>query len=196
MAPGPPASIISSPRSRSRFASPQNRRIERRKRPALVVSVLFLGAGSAFTGDDASGPIRYRVDLAAPFTKYELTPANREWSDSFARNLGYSGKVVHFVRTTLELSVNDEVKEGEVYQALEMPDCFYVAPGDAMLRLGSRWPLSPGVGGFSMHAPKSRDFIVCLHCDSGGVPFLSGSRVTRAQVAWGGNSWNRLEEVP
>jgi hypothetical protein len=165
-------------------------------RSILLVGLLIIGSADTFAGDDASGPIRYAVDLAAPFTTYKLTAADHEWSDSLVANLNYSGNVVHFVRTNLELNVNNRVESGAVYQALEMPDCFYVVPGDAMLKIGSRCPGSPGVGGFSMHAPKARNFIVCLNCNCGGVPFLSGSKVARAQVTWGGHGWSRFEETP
>ena len=83
---------------------------------------------------------------------------------------------------------------GAVYQALDMPDVSYVVNSDAMLRLGTRWAYNPGVGGFSMHAPKSRNFIVCFNFVEGGVPFLSGSPVRRDDVTWmGHNDWDRLK---
>ena len=71
---------------------------------------------------------------------------------------------------------------GAIYQAVEKPEFFYVVNTDTMLKIGSQWAYSPGVGGFSMHAPKSRDFIVSLNFVSGGVPFLSSSAVTRASL--------------
>jgi len=75
-----------------------------------------------------------------------------------------------------------------------MPDVFYVVNSDAMLRLGTRWAYNPGVGGFSMHAPKSRNFIVCFNFVEGGVPFLSSSPVRRDDVTWmGHNDWDRLK---
>ena len=81
--------------------------------------------------------------------------------------------------------------QGAVYRATERPDYFYVVNGDAILRLDTRWAYNPGVGGFSMHAPKSRNFIVCLNLD-GGVPFLSSSPVQKGKVTWRGHDWNRF----
>ena len=61
-----------------------------------------------------------------------------------------------------------------------------------MLKIGARWPYSHGVGGFSLHAPKKRDFIVCLNFQNGGVPFMSSSHVTKGKVRWMGNKSNRF----
>jgi hypothetical protein len=77
--------------------------------------------------------------------------------------------------------------EGAVYQSVEKRDFFYVLEGDVMLRLGKQWAYSPGVGGFSMHAPKSRKFIVSLNFVEGGVPFLSSSIVKKGIVYWDGD---------
>ena len=85
------------------------------------------------------------------------------------------------------------VVQGAVYRSIETPQYFYVLKGDAMFKLDSRWAYSPGVGGFSMHAPKSRRFLVCLNCESGGVPFLSSSPVIRGKVTWLGNDESRFE---
>jgi hypothetical protein len=90
--------------------------------------------------------------------------------------------------------MGEKTVQGAVYQAVEKPDVFYVANGDAMLKLGTTWPYNPGVGGFSMHAPKSRNFIVCFNFDNGGVPFLSSSPVRKGIVTWKGhNDWDRLK---
>jgi hypothetical protein len=122
-----------------------------------------------------------------------MTAKDRSWSESLVRKFNYSGRVVHFVRTSLPLKIADHVVEGAVYQSFEEPGFFYISQGDAMLRIGARWAYSPGVGGFSMHAPRSKDFIVCLNFVSGGVPFLSSSPVQRAVVTWRGDEVvNRL----
>jgi len=97
------------------------------------------------------------------------------------------------VQTSLPLKVGNRLVEGAVYQSVEKRDFFYVVDGDVMLRLGKQWAYDPGVGGFSMHAPKSRNFIVSLNFVEGGVPFLSSSIVKKGIVYWDGDpEWNRL----
>jgi hypothetical protein len=113
--------------------------------------------------------------------------------DSLVAKLKYKGPVVHFVRTSLSLKVGDASLEGVVYQAIEKPEVFYVVNGDAILKLNTKWAYNPGVGGFSMHAPKSQNFIICLNLD-GGVPFLSSSPVRKGVVTWKGHvDWKRLK---
>lgn len=147
----------------------------------------------AVAGDDASGNVPYSIDLALQFTTYALTRKDELWSESLVNRLHYTGQVIHFVRTSLPLQVSSRTLEGAVYQAVEKPDVFYVSNGDAVLRLGTRWVYNPGVGGFSMHSPKSRNFIVCLNFD-GGVPFLSSSPVQKGTVTWKGHDdWDRLK---
>jgi hypothetical protein len=162
----------------------------------LVCAVLLLlatGRG-AYAGDDASGETAYRVDLSQRFTTYSMTLQDDLWSAGIATRLHYKGSVLHFVQTSLPLSVNGKVVKGTVYQAVEKPEVFYVVNGDAMLKLGSRWAYSPGVGGFSMFAPKSRNSAVCFHFVDGGVPFLSSSPVSKGIVTWKGHdSWDRLK---
>jgi hypothetical protein len=133
------------------------------------------------------------VDLARPFGIYEMTDRDRAWSRSLTTRLKYGGKVVHFVRTSLPLGVDGKTVEGAVYQAVEEPGYFYVVVGDATLRLGAPCPYSPGVGGFSMHAPKSRNFIGILHFQRGGVPFRSSTPVVRGEVRWKGGTSRRHE---
>ncbi len=78
-------------------------------------------------------------------------------------------------------------------ESTELPEFFYVVNSDAILKLNTKWAYSPGVGGFSMHAPKSRRFIVCLNL-GGGVPFLSSSPVKKGVVTWNGHDdSNRFE---
>jgi hypothetical protein len=122
-----------------------------------------------------------------------MTTQDRIWSASLATRLIYKGTAVHFVRTSLPLQMGEKTVQGSVYQALEKPDVFYVVNSDAMLKVGTTWAYNPGVGGFSVHAPKSRNFIVCLHFADGGVPFLSSSPVRKGVVTWNGHAdWDRL----
>lgn len=82
---------------------------------------------------------------------------------------------------------------GEVYQAIEKPEIFYLLRSDAMLQLHTRWPYNPGVRGFSAHVPKSRNFIVALNFFAVGVPFLSSSPVEKELVTWQGHAIGRLK---
>jgi hypothetical protein len=158
----------------------------------IFLSLAFLQIAQA--GDDASGPVPYRVNLAQPFTTYSMTTQDKLWSASLAARFFYKGSVVHFVQTSLPLRVGGKIIEGAVYQGVEKPEVFYVVRGDAMLKLGTRWAYNPGVGGFSMHAPRSRKFIVCFHFVNGGVSFLSSSAVRRGVVTWKGHDdWDRLK---
>jgi hypothetical protein len=158
---------------------------------ALILFVAFLPSMQA--GDDASGKTPCSVDLSRPFTTYAMTPKDKEWSRRLTKKFRYAGPVVHFVQTSLPLKVGNRLVEGAVYQSIEKRDFFYVVDGDVMLRLGKQWAYNPGVGGFSMHAPKSRKFIVSLNFVEGGVPFLSSSIVKKGIVYWDGDpEWNRL----
>jgi hypothetical protein len=163
-----------------------------RKSPMAVSLLLLVTAGLAVAGDDASGPIPYKTDLGQSFTVYAMSESDNAWSASLVDRLKYTGTVVHFVRTSLPLQVSGKTVKGAIYQAIEKPDYFYVVNGDAMLQLDTKWAYSPGVGGFSMHAPQSRNFIVCLNL-SGGVPFLSSSPVRKGEVSWKGHDWNRFK---
>ena len=160
----------------------------------LVCAAVFLlaTAHGAYAGDDASGSTPYSVDLSRPFTMYSMTQKDKLWGDSLVTKLKYKGSVVNFVRTSLSLKVGDTSVDGAVYQAVEKPEFFYVVNSDAMLKLNTKWAYSPGVGGFSMHAPKSQDFIVCLNLDA-GVPFLSSSPVRTGVVTWKGRDGNRFK---
>jgi hypothetical protein len=97
-----------------------------------------------------------------------------EWSASLVEKLDDPGPVVHFVRSSLSLEVDKTIAQGAVFQPVEKPGYFYIVNGDAMLRLGTKWGYNLGVGGFSLHAPRSRNFIVCLNL-GGGVPVLAAS---------------------
>jgi hypothetical protein len=162
-------------------------------RHVCVAVVLLATVHGASAGDDASGPTPYSVDLSRPFTTYSMTQKDKLWGDSLVTKLKYKGPVVHFLRTSLLLKVGDASVEGAVYQAAEKPEFFYVVNSDAILKLNTKWAYNPGVGGFSMHAPKSRHFIVCLNL-GGGVPFLSSSPVKKGVMTWNGHDdWNRFD---
>lgn len=143
-------------------------------------------------GDDSSGVIHCSVDLSRPFRVYVMTQRDKAWSQSLVRNLKYSGRVFHFVRTSLPLAIDNVKEDGQVYQALENPNIFYVLRSDAILQLGTEHPYNPAVLGFSMHAPSSRQFIVALNFFATGVPFESSTPVGRGPVAWMGRVVNRL----
>jgi hypothetical protein len=116
-----------------------------------------------------------------------MTAEDKLWGTALAARFLYKGAPIHFVRTSLHLKVADKTVEGVVYEAVEKPEVFYVVNGDAMLKFGTRWAYNPGVGGFSMYAPRSRNFIVCFNFVDGGVPFLSSSPVSKGLVTWKGH---------
>jgi len=161
--------------------------------------ILLLATVCASAGDYASGPISYAVDVSEPYSKYSITDKDIKWSNSLAKNLKYKGKVIHFERTSLLLFKNGSSIKGSVYHAKEAPNYFYVVNGDAMLKIGNKVPYSPGAGGFSMHAKKTRDFIVCLSCLTGGVPFLkwysflSWSKIGEGEVSWNSSDFTRFQ---
>ena len=162
----------------------------------LCALLLLLCATANYTraGDDASGPIKYSVDLGQPFTTYVMTERDKAWSHSLVKNLKYHGKAVHFVRTTLPLAVRESTVQGAVYQAVEKPSYFYVVPADVILEIGSDYPRDGGSGGFSVHAPKSRNFIVALNCCRAGVLVgQSTSPIIKGKITWNGRGYNRVE---
>jgi hypothetical protein len=110
---------------------------------AVLLSVCF-AVSAGIAGDDASGPIHYGVDLSRPFTSYAMSAQDNEWSSSLVEKLKYTGEVVHFVRTSLPLQVDQSTVEGAVYRAVEKPNYFYVVNGDAVLKLDTKWAYNPG----------------------------------------------------
>jgi hypothetical protein len=165
-----------------------------RMKPACAF-IFFLCIAPNFTsaGDDASGPSHYATDLSQPFSTYAMTRQDSEWSAALVKKLKYTGPVVHFVRTSLPLHVDKTVVRGAIYEAVEKPDYFYVVNGDAVLQLNTTWAYNPGAGGFSMHAPPSRNFIVCLNL-GGGVPFLSSSPIQKGKITWNGHDYDRFKK--
>lgn len=157
----------------------------------LTLIILFIPL-PAFAGNDASGDIPREMDLAASFTRYELQEKDSKWSKSLVKNLNYQGEVNHFVRTNISLLSNGQAVKGRVYQSVEKPDFFYVAEGDLMFKIGEPHPYSPGVSGFSMHSPESKNYIVCLNCFAGGVVARNSTWVVKGNMKWQGTKWNRL----
>jgi hypothetical protein len=135
-------------------------------------------------GDGADGPNRYRADFSASLKHYVLTAQDQLWTRSLLRNLREKQKPTLFVRTDLALQRDGKSVSGLLYQCIEKPQYFYCAEGDVLLDLKHGWIYNPGVGGFSMHSPKSREFIVCLNFQRGGVPFIRHSSITRGVVWW------------
>jgi hypothetical protein len=158
----------------------------------LAVLATAVIASTAIAGDDSSGPIKYRVDLGAPFTTYQLTEQDKAWSQHLAKKFKYTGSISYFVRTSLTLDVDGKAVEEAVYQRLDQPDCFYVVPGDYVLTIGTPWPASPGVGGFTLCAPRSRTFLACMNCHCGGVPALSSTPIEKGPVSWSGHDTTRF----
>ena len=160
----------------------------------ILICIIFLSFTSiAYSGDDASGPISYSVDLSAKYTKHKLSKNDREWSKSLVENFKYKGKVVHFVKTSIPLNVDGIKIDGSIYKAIEIEGVFYVVNGDTIIDITKKMPYSPGVGGFSMHSPKSRNFIVSLNFNRRGVPHLSSTPVKIGYVTWKGDEWKRIK---
>jgi len=172
-----------------------NGQVEHTKVKNILLSFVVVIWGfisPAWAGDDASGSTPFSVDLSASFKAYKMSATDRRWSRSLVHNLKYTGHVVHFVKTDLKPNINDVERQGEVYEALEEPGYFYVVPSDAMLIIGAPHPYSPGVNGFSMHRSTSKNFIVCLNLQPGGVPIHSGTKIVIGKNVWNGRLWSRF----
>lgn len=157
----------------------------------LILILAFLHF-SIYAGDDSSGSIPMQMDLSQTYKSYELTHEDKDWSNSLVANFGYKGSVLHFVKTDIVLKTPSVIKSDLVYQCIEKPELYYVSHGDLMFKLNSKYPYSPGVGGFSMHSPKSKNFIVCLNCSDGGVPNLKSGPVKKGIIKWYGSDYSRL----
>ncbi len=162
------------------------------KRFVLIFSFILLSL-TIYAGDDSSGPVKFSTDLSAKFQTFQMGDIEKKWSASLIKNMNYKGEVIHFVRTTIILNQGGTEINGAIYQALEKPNYFYIVNADSMLKIGKKHPYSPGVGGFSMHRPKSKNFIVCLNFQSGGVPAFSSTPVKKGPVSWQGNVWDRFK---
>lgn len=159
-----------------------------------VVVVVGMLLQAAYAGDDASGAIPFRVDLSQQFTTYAMTAQDKLWSASLATRFVYKGKAIHFVQTSLPLNMGEKTIQGAVYQAVEKPEVFYVANSDAMLKIGTTWAYNPGVGGFSMHAPKSRNFCCVFSLRRRRRALSIEFTCRRGVVTWKGHEdWDRLK---
>jgi hypothetical protein len=54
------------------------------KRLYALVFFLFTTVRRTRAGDDASGPIKYSVDLGRPFPTYAMSEKDKAWSRSLA----------------------------------------------------------------------------------------------------------------
>ena len=158
----------------------------------LLSIIMILMCCDAWAGDFATVPITYQVDLGQGYTTYQLTTKDRAWGTRLAKKFNYHSEIVYFARTSMQLLVDGEIVAGQVYQGIEQPNYFYVVHSDTMLQLGTSRAVSPGAGGFSMSAPKAKNFIVCFNCKTGGVPYLFSSKVTKAKTSWRGAHQQRL----
>ena len=160
-----------------------------------ILALLLFVAAACFAGDGADGKNRYEADFTHEATQYKMTKEDERWTASLLRNLKEKGKVTYFTRTDLLVLRDGAQVEGVVYHCVSKPDFYYIAEGDVMLDLARGGIYSPGVGGFSMHSPKSRNFIACLNFQSGGVGVVRHSPIARKRVWWFGNQeWKRLEK--
>ncbi len=158
-----------------------------------IIIMFFCLVPLSYAGDDASGPVKYSADFFDDYDRYKMNKKDKNWSSSLVQNLRYKGKVVHFVRTSIPLLVDGQKVLGQIYKAVEEKSTFYIINCDAMLITNAPWLYNPGVGGFSMHTPKSKDFIVSLNFQKGGVPFLSSIILKNGKVKWKGHKWRRFK---
>jgi hypothetical protein len=154
---------------------------------APIAALLLLFVVPALAGDGADGPNRYEADFTREPQSYQMTKADARWTASLLNHLKEKTKPAFFTRTDLVLHRDGTAVEGQVYRCVSKPEIYYFAEGDTMLNLTRGLIYSPGVGGFSMHAPQSRAFIACLNLESGGVPVVRHSPITREPLWWFGN---------
>ena len=56
-----------------------------------AVGLAIIISQSTYAGDDASGPIPFRVDLSQHFTTYSMSVQDKLWSASLSARLMYKG---------------------------------------------------------------------------------------------------------
>ena len=127
----------------------------------LQTLFIVLIAFPASAGDFATGPIAYQVDLGQEYTAYQVTMKDRAWGTRLAKKFKYQGEIVYFTLTSIQLSVDGEKVEGQVYQGIEQPNYFYVIQSDTMLKVGASRAVSPGSGGF-FHERAAIKKLYCL----------------------------------
>jgi len=129
------------------------------------------------------GPNRYELDLAAPHQQYTMTASDHRWADSLLRNLHQRGHVTYLVRTRIPLWRDGERIDGAVYRPLgKFSRWYYVSDGDIVIIPSDHAIISQGCGGFSMHTPKSRDFIVALYFGAPCVPVRRHSDIQFGKI--------------
>lgn len=95
------------------------------------------------------------------------------------------GHITYLTRTDLPLWRDGVRVEGAVYRPVDkLKDWYYVADGDAIIIASEHAIISPRCGGFSMHAPKTRNFIVALYFETPCVPVLRHSDIRRGKIWW------------
>lgn len=147
---------------------------------ALAVVVI---AGQALAGDFSDGPNRYELDLAAGSHQYTMTAADHRWAESLLRNLHQKGHVTYLTRTDIPFVRDGERVNGGVYCPVgKFTGRYYVPEGDAVILVPEKAVISQGCGGFSIHAPKSRNFIVALYFETPCVPILRHGEIQRGKI--------------
>ena len=143
----------------------------------FAIAILVSLDASSYAGDGIGGTNRYEADFSREHVSHKMSKKDEQWDASLLRKLKYDGKVVYFVRTNLPLQKDGTNVIGLIYRRIDQPQHYYIAEGDVMLNLKDGLIFNPGVGGFSMHSPKSRNFIACLNFQQGGVPFVHHSEI-------------------
>lgn len=149
---------------------------------------------TSYPGDEIGGTNRYEANFSHEHEQYKMSKDDERWAASLLQKLKPHGKVVYFTRTDLPVQKDGVEVRGLVYRRVDQTQYYYIAEGDVMLNLKDALIYNPGVGGFSMHSPKSRNFVVCLNFQRGGVPFVRHSEVGKSNVWWFAyEKWNRLD---
>lgn len=160
----------------------------------FAIAVILCVVVGSHAGDGIGGTNRYAADFSRGHESYKMGKDDERWAASFLRNLKATGKAIYFTRTDLPVQKDGVVVRGLVYRRVDQPKYYYITEGDVMLNLKEDFIYNPGVGGFSMHSPKSRNFIVCLNFQQGGVPFVRHSEIGTSNVWWFARpEWNRLD---
>ena len=163
-------------------------------RTLLIIATFLSFVVDSNAGDGIGGTNRYKTDFSQEHALYKTTKDDERWTASLLRKFKTTNKAVYFVRTDLALTKDGKELRGLVYRRVDQPSYYYVSEGDVMFDLKERFIYNPGVGGFSMHSPKSRDFIVCLNFQKSGVPFLRHSEIMKSNVWWfTRGEFNRLD---
>lgn len=155
---------------------------------------LILAAVSLVTaGDEAGGKFTAKADFSKPFSTYSLSKKDSVWIDTLTNRLDYTGRVDVFAKTSIKMLLDSLPIEDQIYQHIKTKDVFYIATGDLMVEIDSQAIYSPGVGGFSMHFNRKRNFLVALNFHRGGVPVRKHSPIKLGLIEWKSDSYSRLK---